>query len=90
MYGVQPLESQVFVALACLETDLVNQARHLAHNLRREGFVPTVSHGFGALEQGAVGSTVAINYFNSGDAAEQLCQRIRQAGGYAHAFKAEA
>jgi hypothetical protein len=39
VYGVPPLESQVFVALACLETGLVDQARHLAHNLRREGIV---------------------------------------------------
>ena len=39
VYGVPPLESQVFVALACLEIGLVDQARHLAHNLRREGIV---------------------------------------------------
>jgi 3-oxoacyl-[acyl-carrier protein] reductase len=60
---------------------------------RRTTLITGASRGLGAaiaLEQGAVGSNVAINYFNSSDAAEQLCQRIRQVGGYAHAFKADA
>src|SRR5947209_5028883 len=60
---------------------------------RRTTLITGASRGLGAaiaLEQGAVGSNVAINYFNSSDAAEQLCQRIRQTGGYAHAFKADA
>ena len=62
-------------------------------NSRRTVLITGASRGLGAaiaLEQGAVGSNVAINYFNSGDAAEQLCQRIRQNDGYAHAFKADA
>jgi 3-oxoacyl-[acyl-carrier protein] reductase len=60
---------------------------------RRTTLITGASRGLGAaiaLEQGAAGSNVAINYFNSSDAAEQLCQRIRQADGYAHAFKADA
>jgi 3-oxoacyl-[acyl-carrier protein] reductase len=42
-----------------------------------------------ALEQAAAGSNVAVNYFNSSDAAERLCERIEQAGGQARAFKAD-
>jgi 3-oxoacyl-[acyl-carrier protein] reductase len=60
---------------------------------RRTTLITGASRGLGAaiaLEQGAVGSNVAINYFNSSDAAEHLCQRIRQKGGYAQAFKADA
>lgn len=59
---------------------------------RRTVLITGASRGLGAaiaLEQGAIGSNVAINYFNSGDKAEKLCQRIRQAGGQAHAFKAD-
>jgi 3-oxoacyl-[acyl-carrier protein] reductase len=59
---------------------------------RRTTLITGASRGLGAaiaLAQGAAGSNVAINYFNSHDAAEQLCQRIRQTGGYAHAFKAD-
>ena len=59
---------------------------------RRTTLITGASRGLGAaiaLEQGAIGSNVAINYFHSGGKAEELCQRIRQAGGYAHAFKAD-
>jgi 3-oxoacyl-[acyl-carrier protein] reductase len=59
---------------------------------RRTTLITGASRGLGAaiaFEQGAVGSNVAINYFNSSEAAEQLCQRILQIGGYAHAFKAD-
>ena len=59
---------------------------------RRTVLITGASRGLGAaiaLEQGAIGSNVAINYFNSGYKAEKLCQRIRQAGGHAHAFKAD-
>jgi 3-oxoacyl-[acyl-carrier protein] reductase len=61
-------------------------------NSRRTTLITGASRGLGAaiaLEQGAVGSNVAINYFNSSDAAEQLCQRILESGGYAQAFKAD-
>ena len=61
-------------------------------NSRRTTLITGASRGLGAaiaLEQGAVGSNVAVNYFNSSDAAEQLCQRILQTGGYAHPFKAD-
>jgi 3-oxoacyl-[acyl-carrier protein] reductase len=34
-------------------------------------------------------SNVAVNYFNSNGAAEELCHRILQTGGYAHSFKAD-
>jgi 3-oxoacyl-[acyl-carrier protein] reductase len=36
-----------------------------------------------------LGRTLPSNYFNSSNAAEQLCQRIRQTGGQARAFKAD-
>jgi 3-oxoacyl-[acyl-carrier protein] reductase len=67
--------------------------RHEQFNLKRTTLITGASRGLGAaivLEQRAAASNVAINYCNSSDAAEQLCQRIRQAGGYAHAFKADA
>ena len=61
-------------------------------NSSRTALITGASRGLGAaiaLELGAVGANAAINYLNSGKAAEQLCQRIRQAGGHAHAFKAD-
>jgi 3-oxoacyl-[acyl-carrier protein] reductase len=61
-------------------------------NSRRTTLITGASRGLGAaiaLEQAATGSNVAINYFNSADAAENLCQRIHQLGGHAHAFKAD-
>jgi 3-oxoacyl-[acyl-carrier protein] reductase len=50
------------------------------------------SRGLGAaiaLEQGAIGANVAVNYLNSKEAADKLCQNIQQSGGSAHAFKAD-
>lgn len=61
-------------------------------NSKRTTLITGASRGLGAaiaLELGAVGSNVAINYHNSREAAEQLCQRIRDDGGCAHAFKAD-
>ena len=61
-------------------------------NSRRTALVTGASRGLGAaiaLELGATGANAAVNYFNSGKAAEQLCQRIQQAGGHAHAFHAD-
>jgi 3-oxoacyl-[acyl-carrier protein] reductase len=61
-------------------------------NSRRTALITGASRGLGAaiaLELGAMGVNAAVNYFNSGQAAEQLCQRIQQAGGHAHAFKAD-
>lgn len=58
----------------------------------RTALVTGASRGLGAaiaLELGAAGMQVAVNYFNSKDAAERLCQRIRQAGGSAQAFCAD-
>jgi 3-oxoacyl-[acyl-carrier protein] reductase len=59
---------------------------------RRTTLVTGASRGLGAaiaLDQGKAGCNVAVNYFNSGGAAEQLCQRIQQAGGHAQAFQAD-
>jgi 3-oxoacyl-[acyl-carrier protein] reductase len=58
----------------------------------RTALVTGASRGLGAaiaLELGTAGFNVAVNYFNSADSAEQLCQRIRHSGGHAHAFKAD-
>jgi len=58
----------------------------------RTTLVTGASRGLGAaiaIEQGAVGNNVAVNYFNSAEGAERVCARIREAGGYAHAFKAD-
>jgi 3-oxoacyl-[acyl-carrier protein] reductase len=63
-----------------------------APNSSRTALITGASRGLGAaiaLELAATGANAAINYFNSGNAAEQLCQRIRHAGGHAHAFKAD-
>jgi 3-oxoacyl-[acyl-carrier protein] reductase len=61
-------------------------------NPSRTALITGASRGLGAaiaFELGTMGANAAINYFNSDKAAEQLCQRIRQAGGHAHAFKAD-
>jgi 3-oxoacyl-[acyl-carrier protein] reductase len=61
-------------------------------NSKRTALITGASRGLGAaiaLELAAIGSNVAINYFNSREAAEQLCQRILENGGCAHAFKAD-
>jgi 3-oxoacyl-[acyl-carrier protein] reductase len=59
---------------------------------QRTVLVTGASRGLGAaiaLEQGALGNRVAVNYFASAEAAERLCLRIREAGGIAHAFRAD-
>jgi 3-oxoacyl-[acyl-carrier protein] reductase len=61
-------------------------------NTRRTTLVTGASRGLGAaiaLEQGLVGNNVAINYFNSAEAADRLGEQIRTAGGQAHAFQAD-
>jgi 3-oxoacyl-[acyl-carrier protein] reductase len=58
----------------------------------RIALITGASRGLGAaiaLELGAAGFQVAINYFRSADAAERLCERIRLSGGRAHAFRAD-
>lgn len=58
----------------------------------RTALITGASRGLGAaiaVELGTAGFNVAVNYFNSADAAERICQRIRQSGGNAHAFKAD-
>lgn len=63
-----------------------------ARNAGRTTLVTGASRGLGAaiaLEQGAAGAKVAVNYYNNQDAAEQVCQRIRKGGGQARAFQAD-
>jgi 3-oxoacyl-[acyl-carrier protein] reductase len=58
----------------------------------RTALITGASRGLGAaiaLELGAAGFHVAVNYFQSADAAERLCERIRLSGGHAHAFQAD-
>jgi 3-oxoacyl-[acyl-carrier protein] reductase len=59
---------------------------------RRTALVTGASRGLGAaiaIEQAAAGNSVAINYFNSQEAADTLCLGIRQASGDAVAIKAD-
>jgi 3-oxoacyl-[acyl-carrier protein] reductase len=61
-------------------------------NSRRTALITGASRGLGAaiaLELGAAGLNIAVNYFNSSDAAERLCARIRELGCRAQAFKAD-
>jgi 3-oxoacyl-[acyl-carrier protein] reductase len=59
---------------------------------RRTTLITGASRGLGAaiaIEMGAVGHNVAVNYFNSAEGAERVCQCIRNAGGEARAFRAD-
>jgi 3-oxoacyl-[acyl-carrier protein] reductase len=59
---------------------------------KRTALVTGASRGLGAaiaFELAAAGFQVAVNYFNSKDAAEQLCQRIEKTGGRARTFCAD-
>jgi 3-oxoacyl-[acyl-carrier protein] reductase len=58
----------------------------------RTALVTGASRGLGAaiaLELGARGAKVAVNYFAKRDRAEQLCEQIRHIGGEAAAFYAD-
>ncbi len=58
----------------------------------RTAIVTGASRGLGAaiaLELAAAGLKVAVNYFNSREAAERLCEQVRVAGGVAEPFKAD-
>lgn len=58
----------------------------------RTALVTGASRGLGAaiaLELGATGHRVALNYLRNRDAAEHVCERIRQVGGEAQAFQAD-
>jgi 3-oxoacyl-[acyl-carrier protein] reductase len=62
-------------------------------NSDRTALITGASRGLGAamaLEFGKRGLKVAVNYFKGKAAAEQLCQRIKQNGGRAHPFYADA
>jgi 3-oxoacyl-[acyl-carrier protein] reductase len=59
---------------------------------KRTALITGASRGLGsaiALEQAAGGTNVAVNYFKSAEAAERVCERIRQNEGCAYAFKAD-
>lgn len=61
--------------------------------MKRTALVTGASRGLGraiALELGAAGINVVVNYFNGRDGAEQLCGRIRGLGAQALAVKADA
>jgi 3-oxoacyl-[acyl-carrier protein] reductase len=63
-----------------------------ALNGRRTTLITGASRGLGAaiaVELGLAGNNVAVNYFNSAEAAEQVCARIRDAGADARTFKAD-
>jgi 3-oxoacyl-[acyl-carrier protein] reductase len=58
----------------------------------RTALVTGASRGLGAaiaLELGARGANVAVNYFARKDRAEQLCEQIKRQGGEAAAFYAD-
>ena len=58
----------------------------------RTALVTGASRGLGAaiaLELGARGARVAVNYFAKRDRAEQVCAQIKQKGGEAAAFYAD-
>jgi 3-oxoacyl-[acyl-carrier protein] reductase len=58
----------------------------------RVALVTGASRGLGAaiaLELGARGAKVAVNYFAKRDRAEQVCEQIKQQGGEASAFYAD-
>jgi 3-oxoacyl-[acyl-carrier protein] reductase len=58
----------------------------------KTALVTGASRGLGAgigAELAREGFNVAVNYFNSGEAAEKLCQQISQAGGSAAAFQGD-
>ena len=58
----------------------------------RTALVTGASRGLGeaiAVELGAQGIRVAVNYFNNRAQADQVCHQIRQAGGTAEPFQAD-
>jgi 3-oxoacyl-[acyl-carrier protein] reductase len=58
----------------------------------RVALVTGASRGLGAaiaVELGARGAKVAVNYFAKRDRAEQLCEQIKQQGGEASAYYAD-
>jgi 3-oxoacyl-[acyl-carrier protein] reductase len=59
---------------------------------RRTAIVTGASRGLGAaiaMELAAAGLKVAVNFFNSQQAAERVCEKIRGAGGVAETFRAD-
>lgn len=61
-------------------------------NSPRTALVTGASRGLGAaiaFALGTAGRNTAVNYLNSGNVAEELCQRIRQTGVSAEAFRAD-
>jgi len=61
-------------------------------NTNRTAIVTGASRGLGAaiaMELAAAGLKVAVNFFNSQEAADRVCEQIRGAGGVAEAFRAD-
>jgi 3-oxoacyl-[acyl-carrier protein] reductase len=61
-------------------------------NSAHTALITGASRGLGAaiaVELGATGANVAVNYFENKTAAERVCERIREAGGRAQAFQAD-
>ncbi len=59
---------------------------------RKTALVTGASRGLGAaiaVELGAIGLKVAVNYFENRTAAEQVCEQVRATGGEAQPFKAD-
>lgn len=60
--------------------------------IRRTALITGGSRGLGAaiaLDLGAAGANVAVNYLHSKEAAERVCKCVSEAGGQAHAFQAD-
>ncbi|WP_026441406.1 SDR family oxidoreductase [Pseudacidobacterium ailaaui] len=58
----------------------------------RTALVTGASRGLGAaiaIELGAIGAKVAVNYFQSKTGAERVCEQIKAKGGTAQAFQAD-
>ncbi len=59
---------------------------------RKTALVTGASRGLGAaiaVELGAIGLKVAVNYFENRTAAERVCEQIRESGGEAQPFQAD-
>jgi 3-oxoacyl-[acyl-carrier protein] reductase len=64
----------------------------VSKDTRRTAIVTGASRGLGsaiAMELAAAGLKVAVNFFNSQQTAERVCEKIRAAGGVAETFRAD-
>jgi 3-oxoacyl-[acyl-carrier protein] reductase len=61
-------------------------------DIKRTVLITGASRGLGsaiALELATTGANLAVNYFQNREKAERLCERLRETGGHAQAFKAD-